>query len=95
MMKLLLGTHAEIREFLINYLEGQLPLLKRLQFRVHLLFCGKCNDYLRKYDTSVKLSRHYLQDPPPAELIELTIGFLGEHIASREGEGGPDPVSTP
>ena len=95
MMKLLLGTHAEIREFLIHYLENQLPLLKQVQFRMHLLFCRKCHDYLRKYDTSIKLSQNYLRDPPPEELIDLTISFLGKHVGRPEPEAPPDPVSTP
>ena len=86
MMKLLMGTHAEVREFLIDYLEGQLSLLKRAQFRLHLLLCVDCEAYLRKYDSSVKLARHYLSDPPPDELVELTLRFLdARRTADKSG----------
>lgn len=80
MIKLLLGTHAEVREFLIDYLEGTLPLLKRWQFYGHLLLCARCAAYLRKYDSSVKLARNYLDDPPPEELVDLTLTFLKRHM---------------
>ena len=89
MMKLLMGTHAEIREFLIHYLERELPLLKRLQFRLHLFLCRSCGDYLRKYDTSVKLARNYLDDPPPEELVDLTLRFLDERIPEKKAN--PEP----
>lgn len=80
MMKLLMGTHAEVREFLIDYLEDQLSALKKVQFRLHLLMCRECGEYLRKYDSSVSLAQHYLEDPPPPELVELTLRFLEDRI---------------
>lgn len=91
-MKLLAGTHSEIREFLIHYLERELPVLKQWQFRLHLLLCKDCSDYLRKYDSSVKLARNYLDDPPPEELVSLTLKFLDAHIP--EDERNPDPSTS-
>jgi hypothetical protein len=90
MMKLLAGTHAEVREFLIDYLEHALPLLKRWQFRLHLLLCKDCADYLRRYDTSVKLAQSYLSDPPPPELVELTLKFLEQRLPGPDGAPNPD-----
>lgn len=84
MIKLLMGTHAEIREFLINYLENELPALKKYQFWLHLLLCKDCGNYLRKYDSSVKLSQHYLQDPPPEELVKLTMSFMEERLPAED-----------
>ena len=75
MMKLLMGTHAEVREFLIDYLEDQISMLKQVQFRLHLLMCKECTNYLRKYADSVSLAQHYLDDPPPQELVDLTLRF--------------------
>ena len=89
MMKLIAGTHAEVREFLLHYLEGELPALKRMQFRLHLLLCPACTDYLRTYDSSVKLARSYLSDPPPQELVELTLKFLDERLPEPGGAAPP------
>ncbi len=91
MMKLLMGTHTEIREFLIDYVENELPALRKYQFRMHLLLCMDCSTYLRKYNTSVKLSQNYLQDPPPEELVNLTLKFLEERMAVEEREADPYP----
>lgn len=93
MMKLLMGTHAEVREFLIDYLEDQLSALKKVQFRLHLLMCKECGEYLRKYDSSVSLAQHYLEDPPPPELVELTLRFLDERASPRER--GVEPGAEP
>lgn len=65
MMKLLMGPHAEIREFLIDYVENQLPIAKKFQFWFHLVLCKDCNSYLRRYNSSVKISQNFLEDPPP------------------------------
>lgn len=89
MMKLLVGTHVEVREFLLHYLERDLPLLKRLQFRLHLLMCPNCSAYLRQYRSSVELAQAYLDDPPPPELVDLTLKFLEDHRSHALGDPKP------
>lgn len=92
MMKLLMGTHTEVREFLASYLEGYLPLHKALQFRVHLLLCQDCQAYLARYNDSVSLARNYLDDPPPEELVELTLRFLHENTPEGPDDPGREPT---
>lgn len=89
MMKVLMGTHAEVREFLLHYLEHDLPLRKRLQFRLHLLMCRPCAAYLRQYRASVELAQAYLDDPPPPELVDLTLKFLEDHQSPALGDPKP------
>ncbi|HKI98542.1 MAG TPA: zf-HC2 domain-containing protein [bacterium] len=91
MMKLLAGTHAEVREFLLDYLERELPLLKRWQFRLHLLMCPNCSAYLSRYRSSVSLARNYLDDPPPPELVDLTLQFLAQRLPEQDGNASPTP----
>lgn len=99
MMKLLMGTHAEVREFLAHYLDGELPVLKQMQFRLHLLMCKDCGEYLHRYDSAVKLARNYLADPPPDELVNLTLRFLEQRTPAAdadvepEGEAKPSPCA--
>ncbi len=85
MMKLMVGTHAEVREFLLDYLDGKVPLWRALQFRLHLYLCPPCRDYLERYNTSVTLSKKILADPPPPELIDLTLDFLDQKLPVSEG----------
>ena len=91
MIKLLMGTHVEIREFLMDYLDGRLPWLKSIQFRLHLLLCPSCGDYLRTYNSSLVLARNYLGDPPPDELVELTLKFVEERTARAKQDPEPKP----
>lgn len=93
MMKLLMGPHGEIREFLIDYVENQLPVAKKFQFWIHLVLCKDCNSYLRRYNSSVKLSKNFLDDPPPEELVNLTMKFLQERITedNQKVEEVPNP----
>ena len=93
MMKLLMGPHAEIREFLMDYVENQLPIAKKFQFWLHLVLCWDCNTYLRRYNSSVKLSQNFLEDPPPEKLVNLTLKFLEERLPEdkKKGEEAPNP----
>ncbi|MCH8887362.1 MAG: hypothetical protein IIC13_12300 [SAR324 cluster bacterium] len=93
MMKLLMGPHGEIREFLIDYVENQLPIAKKFQFWFHLVLCKDCNSYLRRYNSSVKLSQNFLDDPPPEKLVHLTLKFLEERMPEdkKKGEEAPNP----
>lgn len=96
MMRLMMGTHTEVREFLASYLEGRLPLHKALQFRLHLSLCRDCQVYLARYNDSVSLARNYLADPPPEELVELTLSFLhGQTPAGPDDPGGEPGGSRP
>jgi hypothetical protein len=86
MMKLLMGTHAEVREFLLHYLEGDLPVLKRLQFAMHLIMCRGCLEYLRRYRDSMALAQAYLDDPPPEELVEITLRYMEDRRSTLPGD---------
>ena len=67
----------EIYDFLIEYQERTLPLLERLRFKLHLRMCGNCAAYLRAYGQSSHIFRAALHgEPPPPELMELTLSFL-------------------
>ena len=93
MMKLFMGPHGEIREFLIDYVENQLPVAKKFQFWMHLVLCTDCNSYLRRYNSSVKFYQNFLDDPPPEKLVHLTLKFLEERMPEdkKKGEEAPNP----
>ena len=58
-----------------DHLEGELGLLTRLQFRLHLRFCQACRQFLRQFqatiDTARQLNRQAEQEPTDAEIDAL------------------------
>ena len=85
----------EIRDFLLGYLEKRLPRIDAWVFRFHLFTCPKCRGYLERYNTSVALSQNILDDPPPAELVNLTLEFLNKRIkaGAEKADSGDEPAS--
>ena len=85
----------EIRDFLLEYLEKRLPPFDAWAFRFHLFTCPKCRGYLERYNTSVALSQNILDDPPPAELVNLTLEFLNKRIkpGAENADPGDEPAS--
>ncbi len=66
-----------IFEFLIDYQERRLPLFERLRFKLHLLKCRNCADYMALYNQSSQVFRKALQeDPPPDALVDMTLEYL-------------------
>ncbi len=79
-MPAVLKTCGDVRDFLMDYLDQKLPKGDAFKFRVHMFICPKCKKYLSRYDTSVKLAKNILNDPPPLELINLTREFLDKNL---------------
>jgi len=74
-------TCREIVEFLMDYLNGDLPRTQRATFKLHLLLCKPCRAYLRSYQDTVRLARDastHLEDDPalqdvPEELVQAIL----------------------
>lgn len=77
---------AEVRTFLLDHLEGRTPLAQRMLFRLHLLLCPPCRRYLARYRREAQRWQELGRsaEPPPPELVELTLKYLGTRI-------GPPP----
>jgi len=74
-----------VRTFLMDYLDGQQPLLRRWRFWFHLLLCPPCSRYLRQYKTSIQFAEDLAQErKPPPEFLEHTREFLRKHMDLQE-----------
>jgi predicted anti-sigma-YlaC factor YlaD len=71
---------GQIREFVYDYLEGGLPGIVRLRFRVHLMGCKDCRGFVRLYRMAANPAAFREETPPPAEMLDRTLRFL-----EREG----------
>ena len=94
-MVALMRNCDDIRDFLLEYLEKRLPRFDAWAFRFHLFTCPKCRGYLERYSTSVALSQNILDDPPPSELVNLTLEFLNKRIipGAEKADPGDEPAS--
>ena len=74
----------EVRTFLMDYLDNELPIFDAVLFRLHVLLCSACRKYLNRYTDSVTLAKNILDDPPPPELVNLSTEFLQKHAQRRQ-----------
>jgi anti-sigma factor RsiW len=80
-------TCRELVDFLMAWLEGDLPPRQRAAFDAHLAVCEDCVAYLRSYEATLRLERRALEAPEaqvPDEVPErLVAAILAARRASR------------
>jgi anti-sigma factor RsiW len=83
----------ELTNFLMDYLEGELPEEERIVFDSHLHDCPACLAYLESYRQTVAVGRLVCEDPcgeipeeVPKQLIEAILAARGrgKSTSSRE-----------
>ncbi len=82
-MPALLKQCQDVQSFLVNFLDGVLPVADSMIFRLHVLLCAPCRRYMNRYNDSVELARNILDDPPPPELINLTSEFIKKQVSAE------------
>ncbi len=60
----------ELVELLTDYLEGRLPLGRRLALGFHLAICGHCRRYLRQTRLTIRATGALPDEPIPDEVAE-------------------------
>ena len=48
-------TCQDFADFLVDYVDGELPVLVRQQFEAHLGECPACVNYLQQYRDTIRL----------------------------------------
>ena len=79
-------TCKELTDFLMDYLEKQLPERTRAEFEGHIATCPPCLNYLESYKTAVELGRKVCEGDAavPCEVPEHLI----QAILAAVGKGG-------
>ncbi len=62
-------TCRNITELVTDYLEGQMSFMDRMRFRMHILMCKSCKEYLKQMQSTVK-ALGFLPDEPPSEEVQ-------------------------
>jgi len=47
----------EFEGFILQYLEGEMPTVKRFIFEMHMKVCRECRDYLAAYQRSIETAK--------------------------------------
>ena len=79
-------TCRELIEFLMDYLDGELPAGERCRFDEHLALCADCRAYVRNYEATVRAGKIALapcEDEVPESVPEQLVQAI---LTSRRKE---------
>jgi anti-sigma factor RsiW len=73
-------TCKEFEEFIIEYLDGELPARQREIFEFHMRICRECREYLAAYNRTIEISRasfdsarNKISDEVPEDIIKAIL----------------------
>jgi anti-sigma factor RsiW len=72
-------TCREFVEFLMAYLDGELPEAQRGVFEAHMVVCAACVNYLASYQATVALGRQLAEEgdaPVPEDVPEELVDAI-------------------
>lgn len=79
----------ELIEFLMDYIEGDLPAARRAVFERHLGACASCRAYLESYRRTVELGKSALKPCDEAAMNAAPEGLIRAVRAARRVPGHP------
>ena len=77
-------TCLEFEDFIIDYLDGNLPDRQRRLFDLHLKVCRECREYLRAYRLSIYLARNSLAPHKEIALEDVPEDLIMAVMEARE-----------
>lgn len=75
----------EFEDFIIAYLDGDLPQKKVFLFELHLKVCRECRDYLTAYKASMDLMKSVLEVERQVDLEDVPADLVTAVLAARDG----------
>ena len=85
----------DIKGFIYDYIDHQLPILTRKRFDLHIKMCKNCSDYFKLYQTTASPQNFIQENPIPHELKDKTLSFLEDQgiVDKLDGENErPSPT---
>ena len=73
----------EFEDFIIAYLDGDLPDRTRRVFELHIRFCRECRDYLAAYRRTMAISKRALEEPDGAVPEDAPEDLITAILAAR------------
>jgi predicted anti-sigma-YlaC factor YlaD len=62
-------TCEEVDSFLYDFYEGQLSVMEKLTFKLHLSMCRECKTYVQGYKEVIRISKDGVKTEEPNEKI--------------------------
>jgi anti-sigma factor RsiW len=78
-------TCQQLIDFIMSYLENELPDEERSEFDRHMAVCPSCVNYLKTYEKTVLLAKACADDPVPDEVPESLVQAI--LAAQRKANG--------
>ena len=75
-------TCQQLIDFIMSYLDDELPEDQRAEFDRHMAVCPPCVNYLRTYEKSVLLAKACANESVPDEVPESLVQAI---LASQRG----------
>jgi len=82
-------TCREFLDFLMDYLEGELPRAESETFETHMRDCPPCVTYLDTYRETVRLGKELLCPADDSIPEEVPAGLVEAILAARSAGGQP------
>ena len=77
-------TCREFEDFILAYIEGELPERQRFVFELHLKICRECRDYLAAYRQTIAVSKRAFAEPAPPAPEEMPEDLVKAILAARQ-----------
>jgi mycothiol system anti-sigma-R factor len=71
-------TCQQLVDFIMSYLDNELPQAERAEFDRHMAACPSCVDYLKTYEKTILLAKTCGDDPVPDEVPESLVQAILE-----------------
>jgi len=75
---------VEFEDFILGYLDGDLPRGQRLLFDMHLAVCRECRDYLAAYKAAMAVTKGALARQEIEQLENLPEDLITAVLAARK-----------
>lgn len=80
-------TCRELIDFLMSYLDSELPAAQHESFEDHLRICPHCVSYLDSYRTTVHLARQVCNEPGDGVPADVPEDLVDAILEARRAAG--------
>ncbi|MEO0420808.1 MAG: zf-HC2 domain-containing protein [Pseudomonadota bacterium] len=77
-------TCKELDEFLVDFLDGNLPLRTKLAMHLHLGLCKDCREYVRDYERAITLGRKACSTAEDEEVADVPEALVQTVLANLQ-----------
>jgi anti-sigma factor RsiW len=82
-----LVTCRQLADFILEYLDGQLPDQTKSAFEHHLTLCPNCVNYIASYGKTVEMARRAFDADPSEPSLQMPEELVRAILAARQAPG--------